>query len=469
MNKNVTFIVLFLSMLLIKSLALCQESMPKKEVMEQATYDNIKYVKYQNLNDESCLEHFIEGDNKKWDINYDIKLPAFLAYLNLKKTAKQFANETAKNYDSKWIKAILKRKNDTDVECFAKQDAVIHVSCNAQNHLLEREVEYLYISDPEMVNLFIGDSVFGKDSEEFFKKYGYTENYTSQGINIGYLSYDFSLTDSEETVAMNIHFKNDRVNGISCNFTKDLDLEKYTVDFKSFVSSKIPDGLFTKGFCVKYGTKLRENPSKSTIISKIDLDSEIYIIDFKEIEGKGTWVKLVTPEGIEGWTNGENISPNIHCFSEASRLNATLDYIFDLGLRFSDEEPIKVKKEKVNVLYFLKTKTFDGIEITELCPTSRGEDTENSEEDGEWVKLLITKPFIDILGLKVGDSIENLKIFTNKLSIVDWVKIDKNEIKNDGIYTWFKEEDGNYTKSINIKLEQGKISSIELVNLEEEY
>ena len=74
----------------------------------------------------------------------------------------------------------------------------------------------------------------------------------------------------------------------------------------------------------------------------------------------------------------------------------------------------------------MKTKTFDGIEITELCPTSRGEDTENSEEDGEWVKLLITKPFIDILGLKVGDSIENLKIFTNKLSIVDWVKIDKN-------------------------------------------
>ena len=38
--------------------------------------------------------------------------------------------------------------------------------------------------------------------------------------------------------------------------------------------------------------------------------------------------------------------------------------------------------------------TFDGIEITELCPTSRGEDTENSEEDGEWVKLLID-PVVD--------------------------------------------------------------------------
>ena len=74
-----------------------------------------------------------------------------------------------------------------------------------------------------------------------------------------------------------------------------------------------------------------------------------------------------------------------------------------------------------------------------------------------------------MIGIKVGSKVEDLKDFSNKLSLAGWFKVDKNEIKNDGVYSWFKKEDNNYTKGINIKVEQGKVSSIELANLETEY
>ncbi len=94
---------------------------------------------------------------------------------------------------------------------------------------------------------------------------------------------------------------------------------------------------------------------------------------------------------------------------------------------------------------------------------------DDDNEEGELVRILITKPFLDFAGLKVGNSVEELKNISNKLSISGWIKIDKNEIKNDAIYSWLKKEDDDYTKKINIRLEQGKIASIELVNLEIEY
>lgn len=488
MKKTFTAAFLTITMLFIENLALSQGSFPDKVVLEKITYDNINYERYQynrKEDDGYVLEHVIEGDNKKWDITCDIKLPAFLAYLNIKKISKRFAEETSLKLDSNWTKVLLSRPNDTIIECFAKEDCVIHISCQAKNHLLERKVEYLYTTNPELVDLFVGSKIFGLDANEFFKSYGYTEDYTREGINKGYLTYVFTLVDNEENQRINFHFKDNKINGISFNLIEDINLEKYSKDFQGFVSPKISEGLYTKGFCVRYKTKLRENPLKTTITSKIDLDSVVYILDYKEIEGKGTWVRLVTPEGIEGWTEGENISPSIHCFSEASRLNATFDYLFDLKFRLSGEAPTEVKVEKVNVLNNMKTKIYDGVEISELYAIDWGEDEENKEaygedadeeddeedDDGELVKILITKPFADFAGFKVGSSVEDLKKLSDKLSVAGWEKMDRNEIKKDGIYTWYKKEKdyNSYTKGINIKIEGGKASSIELVNLEAEY
>ena len=485
MQKTLTAAFLTIAMLFIENLAMSQGRILDKVVLEKITYDNIDYERYQyNRKGDSgyVLEHVIEGDNKKWDITYDIKLPAFLAYLNIQKISKRFAEETSLKFDSMWTKVLLSRPNDTIIECFAKDDCVIHVSCNAMNHLLGRKVEYLYTTNPELVNLFVGDKIFGLDANEFFKSYGYTENYTREGNNKGYLSYSFSLIDSEDTQRINFHFKDNKVSGISFDFIEDINLERYSKDFQSFVSPQISDGLYTKGFCVKYKTKLRKDPSQTTVTSKVELDSEVYILDYKEIEGKGTWVRLVTPEGIEGWTEGKNISPSAHCFSEPFRLNATFDYLFDLKNRLTGEDPTEVKVEQANVLYNMKTKIYDGVEITELYPTPRGEniekkdnddedDEEDIDEDAELVKILITKPFADFAGFKVGSSIEDLKKLSDKLSVAGWEKIDRNEIKNDGTYTWYKKEKdyNSYSKGINIKIEKGKASSIELVNLEAEY
>ncbi|MBP5469510.1 MAG: hypothetical protein J6Z11_09735, partial [Candidatus Riflebacteria bacterium] len=75
--------------------------------------------------------------------------------------------------------------------------------------------------------------------------------------------------------------------------------------------------------------------------------------------------------------------------------------------------------------YNMKTKIYDGVEITELYPTPRGEniekkdndeedDEEDIDEDAELVKILITKPFADFAGFKVGSSIEDLKKLSDK-------------------------------------------------------
>ena len=169
----------------------------------------------------------------------------------------------------------------------------------------------------------------------------------------------------------------------------------------------------------------------------------LYISEFKKVD-KDTWVKVTTPEGIEGWVNGKFITPDAHNFSAFSRVGATFDYLSEMPLRLGN--PAKVNEKRYIGSYMLKTQNWDGIEYQmaydtgtfdnepdepeEKDPDEVEEPDEEEEEEPEeedepakkvlsediFVKLTITKPSIDFLGFKVGSNLNDLKTLSSKLA-----------------------------------------------------
>ena len=225
------------------------------------------------------------------------------------------------------------------------------------------------------------------------------------------------------------------------------------------------------------------------------MNDTLFISEFKKVDNKETWVKVVTPSGKEGWVSGNYVAPSAHCFNAFARMGATFDYISNLGLRLG--EPKSSSEERYMGTYVLNTQKWDGVELKmtydsgtfgdeedEMDPEvdvdeeepeeieeAEDEDTlddniyENRVKEPEriLVKMTITKPIADFVGFKVGSNVEELKALAKKLAMANWIRQDKNAIKGDGTFTWHDTDDNNYTKGIIIKMSKGKAVSLELV------
>ena len=492
----------------------------KKNVIETKKVGDTKYTLYSEktkIRTQYYIDQETENGVETWTSSDDQKLDSFILCINFLNNIDEFAMGTIEKYDSsKWTKVNLRKpvkedanSGDSMVEVYAKKDAVIHITCSSEDRTCGRTVYYALLTDPEMVNNLVGDKIFGMDKDKFFKKYG------------GKLSYDvlkvahFTFILSENIISMHVYFDKGKVNGICWNENHYYKGYPHFEDFKQFVSPSIPEGMFTKGASLEDNVNVLDKPVNGSAKTKLSMNKTIYISEFKKVD-KDTWVKVTTPEGVEGWVNGKSVTPDAHCFSAFSRVGATFDYIAQLPLRLG--APKSVKEERYIGTYMLKHQMYDGIEYQiaydtgtfddepdepeekdpdeEEEPEEKDPDEEEEEEEPEeesepvqrvlspdiFVKLIVTKPGVDFLGFKVGSSLEDLKALSAKLASAKWHPIDEKAekkdleeragqdwekpyvmtFKNDGVYRWHDLRD-HYSKGIRITMKKGKAVSIELI------
>ncbi len=509
MKKHfITYLVLAILFLTVNS-----AHAENKKVLETKKAGDTKYTLYSEKTKFSTkyyIDHETESGVETWTCGEDQKLDSFILCVNFLNNIDKFAMDTIDKYDSKkWTKVILKRPHiegddwsNTNVEVYAKKDAVIHINCDSEDRSFGRGVNYALISDPEMVNALVGDKIFGMEKDKFFQKFGGKLSYNV----IKVANFNFTLTESDNVISMDFYFDNGKLNAVGGNidcFYKGL---PHFEDFKQFVSPSIPEGLFTKGACLEDNVNVLDKPVNGTAKTKLSKNKIIYISEFKKVD-QDTWVKVTTSEGVEGWVNGKSITPEAHCFSAFSRVGATFDYISEMPLRLGN--PSNVKEERYIGTYMLKDQKWDGIEYEMAYDTGNfgdessepeevdeDEDEDNEEEEPEeasepvqralgkdiFVKLVITKPVVDFLGFKVGGNVEELKALSTKLSNAKWHPIDEKAekkdleervgqdwgkpyvmtFKNDGVYRW-NDLRGTYTRGLRITMKKGKAVSIELI------
>ena len=492
----------------------------EKKELESMTIDGQKYTRYTE-NKNGIDYYFIESKNgneeELWQSQEDQNLNAFKACKNIMNKADGFATETSQKYDSKkWTRVILKRTKDTDsfwsntcVDCYAKKDAVIHITCQADDYTVGRTTNYIYIKDPSMVDSFVGDKVHGLESEKFFKKYGGAKGFD----RFHQVVFSFTLNDAETAMSIIFHFKNNKLEGISGDLQGGFDNFSYYNDFKQFVSDKIPEGLLTRGVCLSDDVKVLETPEKNIVKGNMDEDDPIYICEFKQLPNNCKWVKIITPNGIQGWVDAKNIAPEAHCFSAFSRIAATFDYLSQIKQRLGN--PLEITIEEFTGSLNNKTKKWDGIELSEIFEKDfqeeeeieeevEEEDSDESEEDIDsedeniednedieiannndeknsvkkieieqdnnqeaiaLLKLRFTKPVVDFIGFKVGSNLDELKSFSSKLIEAGWAKSDDKALSSNGTYTWY-DNTGIYTRGIRVFMKNGKSTAFELLGPE---
>ena len=492
-----------------------------KKVLETKKNGDAKYTLYTEktkVNTRYYIDMETETGVETWASGEDQKLDAFILCVNFLNNIDEFAMETAQKYDSKkWTKVILRRPlsdneddNNSNLEVYAKKDAVIHINCDSEDPTCGRNVNYALITDPEMVNKLAGEKIFGMEKEKFFQKYGGKSTYNVLKI----VNFSFSLTESDSVIYADFYFKNGKLNGIGGKGDRTYRGLPHFEDFKQFVSESIPEGLFTKGACLEDNVNVLDKPVNGTAKTKLSKNKIIYINEFKKVD-KDTWVKITTSEGIEGWVNGKSITPDAHNFSAFSRVGATFDYITQMPLRLGNST--KVSEKRYIGSYMLKTQNWDGIEYQmaydtgtfddepdepeepeEKDPDEEDEDVEEEEpeepeEESEpvkpvlsediFVKLTVTKPVVDFLGFKVGSNLNDLKALAAKLANAKWhpeednikERIDLEEragkewekpyemvFKDDGVYRW-NDLRGGYTRGLRITMKKGKAVSIEFI------
>ena len=490
----------------------------KKNVIETKKVGDTKYTLYsekEKFRTQYYIDQETENGVETWTSSDDQKLDAFIFCINFMNNIDEFAMGTIEKYDSsKWTKVNLRKpvkegdnSGDSMVEVYAKKDAVIHITCNSEDRTCGRTVYYALLTDPEMINNLVGDKIFGMDKDKFFQKFG------------GKLSYNvlkvahFSFILSENIIYMDVYFDKGKVNGICWNDNHFYKGYPHFEDFKQFVSPSIPEGMFTKGASLEDNVNVLDKPVNGTAKTKLSKNNTIYISEFKKVD-KDTWVKVTTPEGIEGWVNGKSVTPDAPCFSAFSRVGATFDYIAQLPLRLG--APKSVKEERYIGTYMLKHQMYDGIEYQMAYDTGtfddepgepeepeepeekdpdeeeEPEEPEEPEEESEpvqrvlspdiFVKLIVTKPGVDFLGFKVGSSLEELKALSAKLASIKWHTFDETKeridleeragqdwekpfemvFKNDGVYRWHDLRD-HYSKGIRITMKKGKCVSLEFL------
>ena len=489
-----------------------------KKVLETKKVGDSKYTLYTEKTKVSTryyIDFETENGVETWSSNEDQKLDSFIICVNFLNNIDEFAMQTANKYDSKkWTKVLLRRPfsededySNTNLEVYAKKDAVIHINCDSEDPTCGRTVNYALISDPVMVDSLLGEKVFGMEKEKFFQKFGGKKSYDV----IKVANFGFTLTESDNVLSMDFYFDKGKVNAVGGKvdcFYKGL---PHFEDFKHFVSSNIPEGLFTKGACLEDNVNVLDKPVNGASKTKLSKNKIIYISEFKKVD-KDTWVKIMTPEGIEGWVNGKSVTPDAHCFSAFSRVGATFDYITQMPLRLGN--PTKVNEKRYIGSYMLKDQFWDGIEYqmaydtgtfddepdepeekdeeVEEVEDEEEEDDEEPEDEGTvqrplsediFVKLTVTKPVVDFLGFKVGSNMNDLKALAAKLAEIKWHPYDDNVkelidleeragkdwekpfemvFKDDGVYRW-NDLRGTYTKGIRITMKKGKAVSIEFI------
>ena len=507
MKKHLsTFLVLAILFFTVNS-----TSAGDKKVIETKKVGDTKYTLYSEKTKFST-KYFIDQETENgvetWNSGEDQKLDSFILCVNFLNNIDKFAMDTIDKYDSsKWTKVNLKRPYDVNadwnhnVEVYGKKDAVIHITCDSDDRSSGRGVNYALISDPEMVNALVGDKIFGMEKEKFFQKFGGKLSYDV----IKVANFSFSMPETDNVIALDFFFDNGKLSAL-CG--KGDDIYKglpHFEDFKQFVSTSIPEGLFTKGACLEDNVNVLDKPVNGTAKTKLSKNKIIYINEFKKVD-KDTWVKVTTSEGVEGWVNGKSITPDAHNFSIFSRIGATFDYITEMPLRLGN--PSKVKEERFIGTYMLKDQKWDGIEYQMAYdtgtfddepeepeePEEKDPDEEDEEEEPEeesappvlsediFVKLVITKPVVDFLGFKVGSNVEELKALSAKLANAKWHPIDEKAekkdleeragqdwekpyvmtFKNDGVYRW-NDLRGNYTRGLRITMKKGKCVSLEFL------
>lgn len=517
MLKNRLLIALVLCFMFF---SLNASSADNKKILETKKVGDSKYTLYTEKTKVSTnyyIDQETETGVETWSSNEDQKLDSFIICVNFLNNIDEFAMETAKKYDAnKWTKVVLRRPysededySNTNLEVYAKKDAVIHINCDSEDPTSGRTVNYALISDPEMVDKLLGEKVFGMEKEKFFQKYGGKSTYNVLKV----ANFGFTLTESDNVISMDFYFDKGKVNAVGGKvdcFYKGL---PHFEDFKQFVSSSIPEGLFTKGASLDDNLNVLDKPVNGTAKTKLSKNKIIYISEFKKVDN-ATWVKITTPEGIEGWVNGKSITPDAHCFSAFSRVGATFDYISQLPLRLN--KPSSESEERYIGTYMLKHQKWDGIEYQMAYDTGTFDDEpdepeekdpdeveepeekdpdeeEEPEEESEpvkmplsediFVKLVVTKPVVDFLGFKVGSNLNDLKALASKLANAKWHPYDDNVkelidleeragkdwekpfemvFKDDGVYRW-NDLRGTYTKGIRITMKKGKAVSIEFI------
>ncbi len=513
MFKNRLMIALVLLFMLF---SLNASKADNKKVLETKKVGDTKYTLYSEKTKFST-KYFIDQETENgvetWNSGEDQKLDSFILCVNFLNNIDKFAMDTIDKYDSsKWTKVNLKRPYDVNadwnhnIEVYGKKDAVIHITCDSDDRSSGRGVNYALISDPEMVNALVGEKIFGMEKEKFFQKFGGKLSYDV----IKAANFSFSMPETDNVIALDFFFENGKLSAL-CG--KGDDIYKglpHFEDFKQFVSPSIPEGLFTKGASLEDNVNVLDKPVNGSAKTKLSMNKTIYISEFKKVD-KDTWVKVTTPEGVEGWVNGKSVTPDAHCFSAFSRVGATFDYIAQLPLRLG--APKSVKEERYIGTYMLKHQMYDGIEYQIAYDTGtfddepdepeekdpdeeeepeEKEEEEEPEEESEpvqrvlspdiFVKLIVTKPGVDFLGFKVGSNVEELKALSTKLANAKWHPIDEKAekkdleeragqdwekpyvmtFKNDGVYRW-NDLRGTYTRGLRITMKKGKAVSIELI------